>query len=1015
MSVQRYAVPRQLRFLFVLVVGVLVFAGLGQPANPPVAAQASGSSFDTIADEVVGQMNFLANTPSPLMNPTIADMRVPKGIAVSGGDTPLLFITDYDNNRVMIFNAEQGLADGRPAIACLGQTTCESSSPGVNQVGMNNPSGVATNGTGNIIYVADTGNHRILRFRGSFDTMPMPINADLVIGQSAYTNKFEGSGASGLKSPQGAALGSDGTLYVADTGNHRIQIFRNMNAATTNGPAANISLGAGEGSDLNQFRNPTAVALGPDGKLYVADTGNHRVLVFNPNFTNGQSASEVFGQTGIAGTTDRIFNGPTGVAVDEQNNLYVADKGNNRVLRFSQNATNNDKLADQVFGQGEDGSFTTGSPLATNNVSLNEPTGVAILPGFRDLLVADSNNHRVLTYFTPLPNPKPVISGFNPLPGTVVQQSDPPINTFSFTINGSDILDGANILWDGAEIFESITVDPVLNQVRIQLDSVNSSLLAGSPDTNIQIQVRNVFGPRSAKVFIASDPATYALCLPKPVIDTLTPNSSDAGGFGFQLVISGTNFYHTPDSPLTVTWTSPSGSETSLTVPNDLINWSNRITVPVASALLQQAGNATVEVANFSGGAICDNRVTSDPRNFSIGMPTPEILSFLPASEAVGAQPFTLRIRGNNFFDGAEVRWNGEWRTAIFSDSQNLRIDLSASDIPPLTSNPINKEVRVRNPSPTGTGTGPESAPRNFPFVANTAPRITYINPDTKEATSEGFVLTVFGANFTANTRIRWQSQNETWTTLPTFFIDAGQIFTFVPAGFIANPGSFNVQVDDPNDEHAASPSAIVRVTDVRPRIDSLSHTSANTGSPGFNLTITGAGFVGATRVLWNDQLLTPSSIAPNGSQLVVAIPNNLLTTPGTYSVKVQNPGNLFSDARSFEVSGDAPLPQGLRIDSFNPTSMLVGSTNQTLTINGNGFVAGSQVLWGTTPLTRQSLADDGRSMVVVVPSSLLTTPGSVMIRVLNPGGATAQREFLVRTAGGPCTGHCVWLPLVRR
>ena len=205
---------------------------------------------------------------------------------------------------------------------------------------------VAPDGT---VYVADRGNHRIQRFSatGTF------------LGQWGSC----GSGDGQFNWPAGVAVAPDGTVYVADTYNHRIQRFS----------ATGTFLGkwGSEGSGDGQFYYPDGVAVAPDGTVYVADTYNYRIQRF--------SATGAFlGQWGSYGSGDGQFDRPHGVAVAPDGTVYVADSNNDRIQRFSATGTFLGKWGSRGYGDGR----------------FYYPWGVAVAPD-GTVYVADSRNHRI--------------------------------------------------------------------------------------------------------------------------------------------------------------------------------------------------------------------------------------------------------------------------------------------------------------------------------------------------------------------------------------------------------------------------------------------------------------------------------------------------------------------------------------------------------------------------------------------------------------------------------------------
>lgn len=133
-----------------------------------------------------------------------------------------------------------------------------------------------------------------------------------------------------LNAPRSLAFAADGTFYVTDSRNHRI-LHLNTEGQTLQewgSFADGVSVQVAPGT----FNEPWGIAVGPDGSVYVTDTWNHRIEKFSAN-GSFLSAWGVFGQ----GETADSFYGPRGLAVDSQGRVYVADTGNKRIVVFDAN------------------------------------------------------------------------------------------------------------------------------------------------------------------------------------------------------------------------------------------------------------------------------------------------------------------------------------------------------------------------------------------------------------------------------------------------------------------------------------------------------------------------------------------------------------------------------------------------------------------------------------------------------------------------------------------------------
>ncbi|MGC8785846.1 MAG: flippase activity-associated protein Agl23 [Anaerolineae bacterium] len=178
-----------------------------------------------------------------------------------------------------------------------------------------------------------------------------------------------GTGEGQFNDPKGIAVDKEGNVYVVDTRNHRVQVF--------DGEGRYLRGWGRQGNGAGEFQEPWGIAVDGQGNVYVADTWNHRVQKFDKE---GRfiKAWGVFGDTGgVLGAGD-VFYGPRDIEVDGEGNLLVSDTGNKRVLKFTPDG--------ELLGQWGGGGSLNGQ--------MREPCGIAV---DRDgnIYVADVWNERV--------------------------------------------------------------------------------------------------------------------------------------------------------------------------------------------------------------------------------------------------------------------------------------------------------------------------------------------------------------------------------------------------------------------------------------------------------------------------------------------------------------------------------------------------------------------------------------------------------------------------------------------
>jgi sugar lactone lactonase YvrE len=270
--------------------------GLNSPGGLAIASDENVFIVDTGNNRVVEEPWNRSTKAYGAQTVLIGNLYSPDGVAVSTSGN--VFVADTGNNRVVEIPWVRGSATYGPATE-IGS-------------GLTNPDGVAVAANGDV-YIADTGNNRVVEV--PWDRSKDAYGAQTTVG----TN---------LLSPEAVAVGSGGKVYIANVGNSSvIAVPAGCSAATSC-----TSQTTAAGQETNGLANPTGVAVGPGGNLYIVDSGNKRVIVlpWNPSSSAYGTQTEV--GAGLVG--------PRGVALDATGNVYIADTGNNRVIKIAQSGRN---------------------------------------------------------------------------------------------------------------------------------------------------------------------------------------------------------------------------------------------------------------------------------------------------------------------------------------------------------------------------------------------------------------------------------------------------------------------------------------------------------------------------------------------------------------------------------------------------------------------------------------------------------------------------------------------------
>jgi serine/threonine protein kinase len=276
-------------------------------------------------------------------------LQSPRGIAIASDGS--VYVTDTGSHQIFHFDSEGKFLKkwGRFSGPDAGKAPKGS---------FNEPWGIAVGRDGSV-FVADTWNFRIQKFsaEGTF------LTSWGFQTQRGYDYSLYG--------PRALATDFGGRLFVADTGNKRIVVYDS---------AGNyLKEIGGPGFEPGLFNEPVGLAFGPDYRLFVADNWNKRIQVFQE--INGEFEHRM--EWPFLGWEDQSKDFKPYLAVSSDGRVWVTDPGNDRILVFT--STGDFLFAFGVFG--------------SDSSSFSAPTGIAI--NHERIYITDTNNHRIMIFAIP--------------------------------------------------------------------------------------------------------------------------------------------------------------------------------------------------------------------------------------------------------------------------------------------------------------------------------------------------------------------------------------------------------------------------------------------------------------------------------------------------------------------------------------------------------------------------------------------------------------------------------------
>lgn len=339
----------------------------------------SGGCGDVVVGnaESVAALAGQAGGPGFFDGPAAEPVRFdsPSGVAVIGTDR---FVADAENHVIRKIDGARNVTTFAGTFGAAG--TADGTGAAAR---FNLPSGIVA--VGNMLFLCDTGNHTIRRVTAAGVVTTLAGTP----GTAGSTDNVAGPTNVLFSSPGGIASDGSATLYVADTGNHKIRAVTLTGATSTFAGSGATGSANGLGTAA-QFSSPEGVAVIGTTLVYVADTGNHTIRQASIAGAFGD-VTTLAGEPGAPGAVDGAgalarFRSPSGMTSDGLS-LFVCDTGNHTVRNVSQSG-----VATTLAGTAGTPGFADGTGPAA---LFSSPAGIGTIGGSPVFFVTDTENHTV--------------------------------------------------------------------------------------------------------------------------------------------------------------------------------------------------------------------------------------------------------------------------------------------------------------------------------------------------------------------------------------------------------------------------------------------------------------------------------------------------------------------------------------------------------------------------------------------------------------------------------------------